>query len=178
IILIDATKEVEVVTERICNEIRSRRIPAVLFINKMDKDNIDYEALLEDIRTKLGKRAVPFTYPIGRKEDFEGFVNVVEMKARIYNGNTCEDAEIWDEKKPKVEQLREMIMESVAETSEELLEKYFGGEEITNEEITHALNHAIINGELTPVLVGSVLKNIGVNTLLKMLTDFLPSPDM
>lgn len=178
VILIDATKGVEVGTERVWNEIRRRRIPAVLFINKMDKDNIDYEALLEDIRTKLGKRAVPFTYPIGRKEDFEGFVNVVEMKARIYNGNTCEDAEIWDEKKPKVEQLREMIMESVAETSEELLEKYFGGEEITNEEITHALNHAIINGELTPVLVGSVLKNIGVNTLLKMLTDFLPSPDM
>lgn len=177
VILIDATKGVEVGTERVWNEIRRRRIPAVLFINKMDKENIDYEALLEDIRTKLGKRAVPFTYPIGRKEDFEGFVNVVEMKARIYNGKTCEDAEIWEEKQPKVDQLRDMIMESVAETSEELLEKYFGGEEITNEEITKALNYAIINGELTPVLVGSVLKNIGVNTLLKMLTDFLPSPD-
>jgi len=177
VILIDATKGVEVGTERVWNEIRRRRIPAVLFINKMDKENIDYEALLEDIRTKLGKRAVPFTYPIGRKEDFEGFVNVVEMKARIYNGSTCEDAEIWEEKQPKVDQLRDMIMESVAETSEELLEKYFGGEEISNEEITKALNYAIINGELTPVLVGSVLKNIGVNTLLKMLTDFLPSPD-
>src|SRR5690554_1730896 len=177
VILIDATKGVEVGTERVWNEIRRRRIPAVLFINKMDKENIDYEALLEDIRTKLGKRAVPFTYPIGRKEDFEGFVNVVEMKARIYNGKTCEDAEIWEEKQPKVDQLREMIMESVAETSEELLEKYFGGEEISNEEITKALNYAVVNGELTPVLVGSVLKNIGVNTLLKMLTDFLPSPD-
>jgi len=178
VILIDATKGVEVGTERVWNEIRRRRIPAVLFINKMDKENIDYEALLEDIRTKLGKRAVPFTYPIGRKEDFEGFVNVVEMKARIYNGKTCEDAEIWEEKQPKVDQLREMIMESVAETSEELLEKYFGGETITDEEITKALNYAIINGELTPVLVGSVLKNIGVNTLLKMLIDFLPSPDL
>ena len=177
VILIDATKGVEVGTERVWNEIRRRRIPAVLFINKMDKENIDYEALLEDIRTKLGKRAVPFTYPIGRKEDFEGFVNVVEMKARIYNGKTCEDAEIWEEKKPKVDQLREMIMESVAETSEELLDKYFGGEEITSEEITTALNHSIINGELTPVLVGSVTKNIGVNTLLRMLTKFLPSPD-
>lgn len=178
VILIDATKGVEVGTERVWNEIRRRRIPAVLFINKMDKENIDYEALLEDIRTKLGKRAVPFTYPIGRKEDFEGFVNVVEMKARIYNGKTCEDAEIWEEKQPKVDQLREMIMESVAETSEELLEKYFGGETITDEEITKALNYSIINGELTPVLVGSVLKNIGVNTLLKMLIDFLPSPDL
>ncbi|WP_025725166.1 elongation factor G [Acholeplasma granularum] len=178
VILIDATKGVEVGTERVWNEIRRRRIPAVLFINKMDKENVDYEALLEDIRTKLGKRAVPFTYPIGRKEDFEGFVNVVEMKARIYNGKTCEDAEIWDEKKPKVEQLREMIMESVAETSEDLLEKYFGGEEISQEEINKALNHSIINGELTPVLVGSVLKNIGVNTLLKMLVDYLPTPDV
>ncbi len=177
VILIDATKGVEVGTESVWREIRKRHIPAVLFINKMDKENVDYEKLLEEIRTKLGKRAVPFTYPIGRKEDFEGFVNVVEMKARIYNGETCVDADIWEEKMPKVASLNEMIMESVAETSEELLEKYLGGEKIPQKEINEALHHSIINGELTPVLVGSVQKNIGVQTLLKMLVDFLPSPD-
>ncbi|MBN3490712.1 elongation factor G [Acholeplasma equirhinis] len=177
VILIDATKGVEVGTEMVWAEIRKHHIPAVLFINKMDKENINYENLLEDIRQKLGKRAVPFTYPIGRKEDFEGFVNVVEMKARIYDGEKCVDAEIWEEKMPKVNALREMIMESVAETSEELLDKYLGGEEISLDEVKGALHNSIINGELTPVLVGSSLKNIGMETMLKMLIDFSPSPD-
>src|SRR5690606_39921688 len=106
-----------------------------------------------------------------------GFVNVVEMKARIYDGNKCQDAPIWEEKLPKVKSLNEMIMESVAETSEELLEKYLGGEEIPMDQIKHALHNSIINGELTTSLVGSSLKNIGMETMLKMLIDFAPSPD-
>src|SRR5690606_36039494 len=91
VILIDATKEVVVVKESLMAVIRLRYMPVILFNNKMDKENVDYEKLLEDIRERLGKLAVSFTYPIGRKEDFEGFVNVVEMKARIYNGTECED---------------------------------------------------------------------------------------
>jgi len=177
VLLIDATKGVEVGTEALWLEIRKRHIPAVLYVNKMDKENIDFEKLLENIREKLGIRAVPFTYPIGRKEDFEGFVNVVDMKARIYNGTECVDAPIWEEKMEKVNTLRDMILQSVAETSEELLDRYFGGEEISNEEIKTALHQSIINGELTPVIVGSALKNIGVQTLLNMLIDFAPSPD-
>ena len=177
VLLIDATKGVEVGTEALWLEIRKRHIPAVLYVNKMDKENIDFEKLLENIREKLGIRAVPFTYPIGRKEDFEGFVNVVDMKARIYNGTECVDAPIWEEKMEKVNTLHDMILQSVAETSEELLDRYFGGEEISNEEIKTALHQSIINGELTPVIVGSALKNIGVQTLLNMLIDFAPSPD-
>ena len=177
IIFIDATKGVEVGTERAWHAIRERNIPAVLFINKMDKENINYERLLEEIREKLGKKAVPFTYPIGREQDFEGFVNVVEMKARIYNGVECVDAEIWEEKLPKVNALHGMILESVAETSEVLLEKYLSGEEITDEEIKKGLRKGVLNGELTPIVVGSVIKNIGVQTTLNMLIDFLPAPD-
>ena len=177
IIFIDATKGVEVGTERAWHAIRERNIPAVLFINKMDKENINYERLLEEIREKLGKKAVPFTYPIGREQDFEGFVNVVEMKARIYNGVECVDAEIWEEKLPKVNALHGMILESVAETSEVLLEKYLSGEEITDDEIKKGLRKGVLNGELTPIVVGSVLKNIGVQTTLNMLIDFLPAPD-
>lgn len=103
VILIDVIKGVEVGMECVWNEIRCRCILVVLFINKMDKDNIDYEVLLEDICMKFGKCVVFFIYFIGCKEDFEGFVNVVEMKVCIYNGNICEDVEIWDEKKFKVE---------------------------------------------------------------------------
>lgn len=177
VILIDATKGVEVGTEHVWKEISARNIPAVLLVNKMDKENVDFEKLLEDVRSKLGKKAVPFTYPIGREEDFEGFVNVVEMKARIYDGTQCVDAEIWEEKMPKVNKLNEMILESVAETSEELLDKYFGGEKLTDDEIKGGLRSGIFNGELMPVIVSSVIKNIGTETLLNMLIDFLPSPD-
>lgn len=177
IILIDAAKGVEVGTERVWKEIRKRHIPAVLFVNKMDKDNVKFEQVLEEIREKLGKKAVPFCWPIGHHEDFEGFVNVVDMKARIYDGNQCRDDEIWEEKKPKIDELHTLIVESVAETKEELLELYLSGEEIPQETIHESLKQGILDGELTPVLVGSVLKDIGIESLLNMLIDYLPAPD-
>ncbi|HBT59460.1 MAG TPA: elongation factor G, partial [Acholeplasmataceae bacterium] len=177
VLVIDASKGVEVGTERLWKEIRKNHIPAVIFVNKMDKENVKFEDILEDIRVKLGKKAVPFCWPIGREADFEGFVNVIEMKARIYDGNKCNDAEIWEEKRPKIEQIRELILESVAETSEELLEKFFGGEEITQDEISSGLKEGIYNGELTPLIVGSATKNIGIETMLNMLSEFLPQPD-
>lgn len=176
IIIIDASKGIEVGTESAWRYVRNKGIPAIIFVNKMDKENIKYDNVLEEIRTKLGKRAVPFASPIGRSQDFEGFVNVVDMKARIYNGEKCVDAEIWDEKREKVDKLHELIVESVAETNEELMEKYFEGEEFTTEEIHTGLRDGIIKGELTPVIVGSALKNIGINTLLDMLWDYMPAP--
>ncbi|MBU1141288.1 MAG: elongation factor G [Firmicutes bacterium] len=177
VILIDASKGVEVGTERVWNEVRKRHIPAILYINKMDKENVKFEEVLEEIRIKLGKKAVPFCWPIGHNEKFEGFVNVVEMKARIYDGTDSQDAEIWEEKKSKVEELHNMILESVAETSEELLDLYLSGEEIPEAQIKTALRNGIIQGELTPVIVGSATKTIGIRTLLNMLIDYLPAPD-
>ncbi|MBN2268463.1 MAG: elongation factor G [Acholeplasmataceae bacterium] len=177
VILIDAVKGVEVGTERVWSEIRKRHIPAILYINKMDKENVKFENVLDDIREKLGKKAVPFCWPIGHEENFEGFVNVIEMKARIFDGQDSHDAEIWDEKKPKVEELHNMILESVAESSEELLDLYLSGEEIPEQKVKEALRVGIINGELTPVIVGSATKTIGVRTLLNMLFDYLPAPN-
>ncbi len=175
VIVIDATKGVEVGTEAAWRYVRSKDIPAIIFINKMDKENIKFENVLTEIREKLGKRAVPFATPIGRSEEFEGFVNVVDMKARIYDGENCVDAEIWDEKREKVNQLHELIVESVAETNEEFMEKYFAGEEFTREELHLGLRKGVLGGELTPIIVGSASKNIGLNTLLDMLFDYMPS---
>ena len=177
VIMIDASKGVEVGTERVWNEVRKRHIPAILFVNKMDKDNVKFEEVLEEIREKLGKKAVPFAWPIGHNEAFEGFVNVVEMNARIYDGESCKDAEIWDEKREKVDELHNLIIESVAETSEELLDLYLSGEVIPDDKIKETLHKSIINGELTPVIVGSATKTIGIETLLNMLVDYLPAPD-
>jgi elongation factor G len=176
VVVIDASSGVEVGTEKVWGKLRRRSIPSIIFVNKMDKENIQYEKLLVEIREKLGKKAVPFCTPIGREKDFEGFVNVVDMKARIYNGTTCEDAEIWEEKKEKVSELHDMIVESVAETSEELMEKFFEGEEFTDEEIKKALRVGILKGELVPIIVGSAQNKIGIHTLLDMINSYLPTP--
>jgi len=176
VIVVDASSGVEVGTEKVWSSLRKRSIPSIIFVNKMDKENIQYDKILAEIREKLGKRAVPFCTPIGRENDFEGFVNVVDMKARIYNGATCEDAEIWDEKKEKVSELHDMIVESVAETSEVLMEKFFEGEEFTDQEIKDALREGILKGELVPVIVGSATSKIGIHTLLDMINSYLPTP--
>lgn len=176
VIVMDASGGIEVGTEKAWEYVQRRNLPSVIFVNKMDKENVNFDKLLEEIREKFGKRAVPFCIPIGKEEAFEGFVNVVDMKARIYDGNTCNDAEIWPEKMDRVNQLHDMIVESVAETSEELMEKYFDGVKFTPEEIHSGLRKGILEGELVPVLVGSALKNVGTHTLLDMIWDYLPAP--
>ncbi|MDE7162087.1 MAG: elongation factor G, partial [Anaeroplasmataceae bacterium] len=158
------------------NLLRKKNIPTILFVNKMDKDNVVFENVLTEIREKLGKNAIPFCYPMGHNDNFDGFVNVVTLKARKYNGQTCEDAEIYDDKKLKVFELHNMMVEAVAQTSEELLDKFFMGEALTNEEIQTGLRSGVLAGELIPVLVGCATKNIGIHTTLKMLIDYLPNP--
>ncbi len=177
VLVIDASKGVEVGTERVWQIIRKQHIPAVIFITKMDKENVKFEEVIESIRNELGKNTIPFLWPIGKEHNFEGYVNCVSMKAYIYDkeGNPKEDV-IFDEKKPKIDSIREMVLEAVAESSEELLEKYFDGVEITQEEINQGLASGVKNGELVPVILGSATKNIGVGTLLDMLVEFLPKP--
>lgn len=176
VLVIDASTKVQVGTIKAWNTLRRRNIPTFIFVNKMDKENIIFEEVLEDIRSKLGKNAVPFCYPLGHENEFDGFVNVVDLKARKFNGKECEDAEIYEDKRMKVFELHNMICEAVAGTDDELLEKFFNGETLTNEEIHRGLRVGVLNGELIPVLVGSATKNIGVHTMLNMFIDYLPSP--
>lgn len=176
LIVLDASAGIEVGTEKAWKFTRKRSLPTFLFINKMDKENINYDKLVKELRSKFGKAIIPFHIPIGKEGDFKGFVNIVDMKARIYDGNTCKDAEIWPEKEVKIGDYREMLIESVAESDDELLEKYFEGEEFTEEEIHKGLRQGVIEGKLIPVLCGSAEKNVGVHTLLDMMWDYLPSP--
>ncbi|MDE6407471.1 MAG: elongation factor G [Anaeroplasmataceae bacterium] len=176
ILVMDASSGVEVETIKHWNLLRKKNIPTILFVNKMDKENVVFENVLAEIREKLGKNAIPFCYPMGHNDDFDGFVNVVTLKARKYNGHDCEDAEIYDDKKLKVFELNNMMVEAVAQTSEELLDKFFMGEPLTQEEIQKGLRSGVLSGELIPVLVGCATKNIGVHTTLQMLEDYLPNP--
>ncbi len=175
VILVDATKGIEVGTMKHWRYVRSKSIPSIIFINKMDKENIKFDELIDSIREKLGSRAVPFSWPIGHGNAFEGFVNVVDMRARLYNGKECVDAEIWPERMEQVNKLHEMIVESVANIDDAVLEKYLNGEEISTEEIHKGLRQGVLEGKLVPVLVGSSTKNVGIHTLLSMIGDYLPS---
>jgi elongation factor G len=177
VLLVDASKGVEVGTERLWRELKNRHIPTVIYVNKMDKENVKFDDVLTEIRNKLGKNTLPFSWPIGHDENFEGYVNVIEMKARIYKDGVGHDEEIWEEKRAKIDELRNMVMESVAETSEELLELFFAGEEISDEQIKDGLRSGIVAGELVPIIVGSATKSIGIHALLKTFADFLPAPN-
>lgn len=178
VLLVDASAKVQVGTERAWQELRKRNIPTLILVNKMDKENINFDEVLEDIREKLGKKAVPFCWPLGHDEGFDGFARVIDRNASIFNGvDDCVDQEIYPDKLDKIDELYATLTESVAETSEEMLEKFFAGEELTVDEIRQGLRVGTLSGEIFPVLVSSATKNIGIRTLLNMVIDFMPSPE-
>lgn len=177
VLVIDAQKKIEVGTIKHYNMLKKHGIPTFIFVNKMDRELIDFDALLESITTVLGKKAVSFVYPIGKNENFDGFINVVTLKARRYNGQESVDDVIHDDKKEKILELHNTIAEQVALTDEVLLDKFFDGQALSMEEIRTGLQKAVLLGEIAPVLVGSSLKAIGINTLLEMMIAYLPNPN-
>ena len=176
IILVDATSGIEVGTEKAWAYTEDKKKPTFIFVNKMDRENADFDKILNQLREKFGKKIAPFQIPLGEKEDFIGNINVVKMIAREYDGKGCTEKPIPEDKMEQVLEIREMLMESVAESDEVLLEKYFNGEEFTKEEIQEGLRKGILNGDIVPVLCGATLKNIGIHSLLNMIKDYSPSP--
>ena len=177
VLVIDASKGIEVGTERCWEELKKRNIPTIIFINKMDKENIKYDNLIEELKEKFGKRVAPFCYPLGKQDKFDGVALAVEKKARLYKDGVCNDGEIYPEKMGKVEELYESICEAVAETSEELMDKYFSGDPLTVEEVKEGLRTGVLSGDVYPIFCGSALKNIGVQSLLNLVIDYMPAPD-
>ena len=176
VLVIDASVGVQVGTVKHWKQLRKKGVPTFIFINKMDKEAIDFEALLEEIRERFGTNVISFCYPLGHDDQFDGFANAVDLKAHVYNGKECVEAEIYPDKRARVFELHNTIVEEVAKVNDELLEKFFAGEEFTPDEINAALKHSVIAGDITPVIVGSATKNIGVQTLLRMMIEYLPSP--
>lgn len=176
ILVIDASKGVQNGTIKSFKLLKRRGIPMFIFLNKMDKDNIDFNALYTEIREKLDEKCAPFSYPIGKEENFDGYVNVVELKARKFNGTTCVDDVIYEDKKKIVFELHNRLCESVAAVNDELLEKFFNDGTLSIEDIRFGLRESVLKGEVYPILVGSSMKNIGMNTLSEMLIEYLPSP--
>lgn len=176
IIMVDATSGIEVGTEKAWKYTEERNMPKIIFINKMDKENVNYDKIINELRETFGKKVAPFAIPMGEGPDFKGFINVVDLVGREYNGKECVDVEIPSNLKDKIDPVREMLIESVAESDEELLEKYFEGEEFTTEEIHEGLRKGVLAGDVVPVLVGSAVNNIGIHTLFDMICDYMPTP--
>ena len=176
VIFVDATSGIEVGTEKAWKVAVEKKKPTFLVVNKMDRENVDYDKILNQLRDVFGKKVAPFQIPIGAEEAFSGNVNIAKMTARIYDGKECNEQPVPDELLEQAEEMREMLMESVAESDEALLEKYFEGEAFTEEEIQAGLRKGILNGDVIPVICASFTKNVGTHTLLDMLCDFSPSP--
>src|SRR5512142_993707 len=171
---------VEPQSETVWRQADKYGVPRLAFINKMDRVGANFIAVVNQIKQKLGKNAVPLQIPIGAEDKFKGVVDLVQMKALIFKDETLgakyEEGEIPAELKEDAEHFREKMVESIAEQHDELLEKYLAGETLELDELKNALREATIAQKITPVMCGSAFKNKGVQPLLDAVVDYLPSP--
>ncbi len=155
------------------------KVPRITFINKMDRTGANFYKVYEQMRDRLRANAVPIQLPIGSESDFKGIVDLVELKAYLYEndlGTDIQEIEIPDDLKELVAEYRVKLVEAVSESDDVLMEKYLEGEELSNEEIKRGLRSGTISGAIVPVLCGSAFKNKGVQLMLDAVIDYLPSP--
>ena len=176
ILVVDASSGIEVGTEKAWKLLEKHRRPRFIFINKMDKENVDFEKLINELRQEFGDKIYPFALPIGKSEDFKGFVNVRDEVAYKYVDGERQEIPLRDNEKQEIEDIRESLMEKVAETDDELMMKYFDGEPFTTEEIAKGLRTSVANGDLVPVFLGSAEKAIGMDYLFSVIQRYIPSP--
>ncbi|OAS86989.1 elongation factor G [Metabacillus litoralis] len=177
--VLDAQSGVEPQTETVWRQATTYGVPRVVFVNKMDKIGADFLYSVKTIHERLQANAHPIQLPIGAEDQFEGIIDLVEMRATFYGndlGTDIQDKEIPEEYLEQANEYRESLVEAVAELDEELMEKYLGGEEITNEELKAAIRQGTVNVEFYPVICGSAFKNKGVQKMLDAVIDYLPSP--
>ena len=167
-------------SETVWRQADKYNVPRMAFLNKMDRVGADFNMCVNDIKEKLGGNGVPIQLPIGAEDNFEGIIDLVTMKEYLFKDETMgADYEVVDIRAKladEAQEAREHMIESVVETDEELMEKYFGGEEISEEEIKKALRAATIEGTVVPVLCGTAFKNKGIQPLLDAVVAYMPSP--
>ncbi|MBQ9790843.1 MAG: elongation factor G [Clostridia bacterium] len=177
--LFTAKEGVQAQSRKVWNQANKYGVPRIAFINKMDKLGAYFYRVVASIKEQLKANAVPLQLPIGKEDDFKGVIDLVEMNAVIYlddKGEKIEVIDIPDDMKDLAQEYREKMIESIAETDDALMEKFFAGEEFTIEEIKAAIRKATIALTITPVLCGTALRNKGVQKLLDAVVDYFPSP--
>jgi elongation factor G len=178
----DAVSGVEPQSETVWRQADKYRVPRICFINKMDRVGADFFAAVDSIRKRLGATPLPIQLPVGSESDFVGVVDLVDMKARVWlgtgddYGSKFEDRDIPDQLRAQAEEYRSALVETIAETNEDLLEEYLTNDDLTREQLVRGIRDATIDNQLTPVLCGSAFKNKGVQMLLDAVVEYLPSP--
>ncbi|MFC4242425.1 elongation factor G [Gryllotalpicola reticulitermitis] len=181
----DGKEGVEPQSETVWRQADKYNVPRICFVNKMDKLGADFYFTVDTIVNRLGAKPLVLQLPIGAENDFIGVIDLVSMKALVWPGDAKGDVtmgakyevqEIPADLADKAAEYRQRLLETVAETDDALLEKYFGGEELTEAEIKGAIRKLVIASEIYPVLCGSAFKNRGVQPMLDAVVDYLPSP--
>ncbi|MBP7814539.1 MAG: elongation factor G [Phenylobacterium sp.] len=178
--VLDGNQGVEPQTETVWRQADRYNVPRIVFVNKMDKIGADFDMCLKTIRERLGVKAVPIQLPIGSEASLKGVVDLVRMKAVVWDndglGATYRDEEIPADMQAKAEEARHYLIENAVELDDEAMEAYLGGEEPSIEVIKKCLRKAVLTGAFYPILAGSAFKNKGVQPLLDAVVDYLPSP--
>lgn len=179
IVIFDGKEGVEPQSETVWRQADRYQVPRICFINKIDKEGADFKQAIQSIHDRLSPKAVAAQMPIGERDSFEGVIDLIKMKAYYFEGDMGENviekeipAELLDEAKSE----REALVEKIAETDDVLIDKYLGGEEISEDELKAALRKAVINVDLIPVFTGTALRNKGVQLVLDAVVDYLPAP--
>jgi elongation factor G len=180
ITVLDASEGVQSQSETVWRQADKYNVPRICFVNKMDKLGADFNATVEDIRVKFGVKPAVMVLPMGAENFFDGVIDLISRKAYFWEDHEAatepEVKEIPEELKAKVEEERLKLVESIAETDDLLMEKFFAEEEIAVNDLKAALRKAVISYKLVPIFAGSSLKNTGIQPLLDAVVEYLPSP--
>lgn len=177
LVVLSGRSGVSVGTEQTFKFAKQKGVPIMFFVNKIDDGRANYQKTLEEMKEKFGKAITPFVYPIKEGDEFKGFVDIVDMTARRYEGSERVDIPVPEGMAETIAPLRDMIMEAVAETDDALMNKYFNGEEFTFDEIKKAIRKGVKDGSIYPVYCGSGMNNIGVRSLMDGIGKYLPAPN-
>ncbi|MCQ2543177.1 MAG: elongation factor G [Lachnospiraceae bacterium] len=177
IIVVSGKAGVEVGTEKAWDICEKYKLPRMFFVTDMDIDNASYRQVVEDLTAMYGKKIAPFHLPIRENEKFVGYINVIAEQGYRWEGKEVKECEIPEANKEYLENYRETLMEAVAESSEDLMERYFGGEKFSENEIRQALRVSVNDGSIIPISMGSNILCQGIYTLMDDIVKYLPGPD-
>jgi elongation factor G len=174
IILVDASAGVQVGTENAWRFADERELPRLVFVNRIDRENADFDRVAEALATQFGRKCTPLQIPVGSQDHFQGVVDLLTLKA--YTGEKDEEGPVPADLQDQASSYRERLVEAIAENDDELLSRFLEGEELSEEKLRKGLRTAVVSGTLVPILTGSATKNLGVSALMDTMANCLPSP--